>query len=644
MARHIGLSVKVILGTFVSTLLCVLAYCAILPLSLAFSADERLSFWIRMAVVGLAVDSLATWIVYRIYRPIGMALGALKAAEDEARRKALRGPALTALDRIPSFLLWFGSMSYFCAGLVNLGIDMMNGGPADWRVAAARLGLAAAWGFLNGIVTARFLNMILLEAKLALEIYDFGGVSAGRGHRVRTLRERLAISGIALFLFIVAFSGVAAWVRLRGLATLAAEDLGAAAAVSIREILWIFASLFAIASTLFLVILAEMQTNLRDLLRQVGRLAEGDRDLSRRVSVVSFDDVGLMSSGFNAILGKLAETFKGVRAMTAGVYASSGRIRESAGAAKRTASELARLAADSDAAEREREGEQGAAVSAFRSMASAIEAQAERSASEARKLEGAAEELRSMVKAFASSGEDARKAEEAFRQLSAAAKEGGSGVDRALRAAREIDEAGERVSGITGIISDVADRSKLLAMNASIEAAHAGEAGKGFAVVAREMKGLAESVARSAGLIAGEVGSVREVNGRTVAAIDGLGAVFRSLVGGIDATGESLKAIAGAARRSAEEAKGELELIERLRAFLDEQRSSSAAAGDTVRSLQLSVTGLSASQARAGGVNAALAEGVRSILAAFDALDGSLGQALDEVAALEEKVSSYRLD
>ncbi|MFD2170389.1 methyl-accepting chemotaxis protein [Tumebacillus lipolyticus] len=80
--------------------------------------------------------------------------------------------------------------------------------------------------------------------------------------------------------------------------------------------------------------------------------------------------------------------------------------------------------------------------------------------------------------------------------------------DRTQTVMSRLEKRSAEVSGIVGVIGEIASQTNLLALNAAIEAARAGEQGRGFAIVADEVRKLAEMTGNSTKHIAELVNSI----------------------------------------------------------------------------------------------------------------------------------------
>ncbi len=221
--------------------------------------------------------------------------------------------------------------------------------------------------------------------------------------------------------------------------------------------------------------------------------------------------------------------------------------------------------------------------------------------------------------------DNAREAEEVARSSSVTALKGGKAVERTVsgifqiretvsetaRKVKRLAEASQEISKIVLLISQIAERTNQLALNASIQAAKAGEAGRGFAVVADEVRQLADRSGKSLKEIEQIVLQIQSETGSVMTAME-----------------EGIQEVIDVTER-AEQAKTALEdiiqvsnridtLVRSITADTVEQRENSRAVAQVMESVELTAQATSDESQRVGGALQNLVEIARGLLSSVE--------------------------
>lgn len=248
----------------------------------------------------------------------------------------------------------------------------------------------------------------------------------------------------------------------------------------------------------------------KDIRDIISGIDKGEGDLTRRVAVLSNDEIADLGNGINLFMDKLQQILKMIIENTNHMENVVREVGESVATSNDSATDLSAMTEELSATMQD----VGHSVSVINNNTENVRGDVEMIAHKSGEINEFSKEMKA----------NADKMESDARNNMDKTNETIGIILEELGKAIEDSHSVGQVTSLTDEILNISSQTNLLALNASIEAARAGEAGKGFAVVADEIRGLADSSRETANRI-------QQINSVVVAAVNNLSDNANELVG-----------------------------------------------------------------------------------------------------------------
>lgn len=248
----------------------------------------------------------------------------------------------------------------------------------------------------------------------------------------------------------------------------------------------------------------------KDIRDIISGIDKGEGDLTRRVAVLSNDEIADLGNGINLFMDKLQQILKMIIENTNHMENVVREVGESVATSNDSATDLSAMTEELSATMQD----VGHLVSVINNNTENVRGDVEMIAHKSGEINEFSKEMKANADKMES---DARNNMDKTNETIGIILEG---LGKAIEDSHSVGQ----VTSLTDEILNISSQTNLLALNASIEAARAGEAGKGFAVVADEIRGLADSSRETANRI-------QQINSVVVAAVNNLSDNANELVG-----------------------------------------------------------------------------------------------------------------
>ncbi len=313
-------------------------------------------------------------------------------------------------------------------------------------------------------------------------------------------------------------------------------------------------------------------------------VAEGDADLTRRLTARGKDELAETVTSFNAFAGSLQGIIQSLRS----IQGSLGNIGESLSVnSVESASAIGQIMANIGSVRKHAGIQHDQAAEVRKAMADIAEGIRELDRLIETQVSGSTEmaaSIEQMVGNIDSVANSTGKMTASFQALSSKVGDGRQKQKDSEENALGIARKSELLTDANNAISGIAAQTNLLAMNAAIEAAHAGNAGKGFSVVADEIRKLSEQASAQSKAINVQIAEIQKGIHTVVSAAKASTAVFGEVSAAVETTGGLVSEIEGA---MSEQRSGSRQILEALREINEMSESVKRKAGTMTSSSEL---------------------------------------------------------